>query len=72
MEKKGPMATKRTICRFWQSGACTKGAACGYAHGEDVNPKVQGPLVGVPFTELATRFWTGVEPGGGNLITTLA
>jgi len=31
--------TKRTMCRFWQQGACTRGDRCTFAHGwEDVGP----------------------------------
>eukprot|EP00929_Paragymnodinium_shiwhaense_P047338 TRINITY_DN2400_c0_g1_i1.p1 TRINITY_DN2400_c0_g1~~TRINITY_DN2400_c0_g1_i1.p1 ORF type:complete len:842 (+),score=148.31 TRINITY_DN2400_c0_g1_i1:61-2526(+) len=28
------MGVKRTLCRFWAQGLCTKGDGCGFAHGE--------------------------------------
>lgn len=27
--------TKRTICKFWQEGSCTRGSECTWAHGEE-------------------------------------
>eukprot|EP00971_Amphidinium_carterae_P212534 4217797-Amphidinium_carterae.1 len=26
---------KRTLCKFWQQGSCDRGAACGFAHGDE-------------------------------------
>lgn len=31
----GPNGVKRTICKFWEQGTCTKGGECTWAHGHE-------------------------------------
>ncbi|CAE7702614.1 bioC [Symbiodinium sp. CCMP2592] len=38
------VSSKRTICKFWEQGLCTKGDSCTFAHGEE---EIGAPLVAV-------------------------
>lgn len=38
------VSSKRTICKFWEQGLCTKGDNCTFAHGEE---EIGAPLVAI-------------------------
>ncbi|CAJ1443871.1 unnamed protein product [Effrenium voratum] len=61
----GPNA-KKTICKFWQQGACTKGAACTFAHGRsDLQaPSADNSGLWQGLVERATRAPTLMPQGG--------
>jgi len=50
---------KRTMCRFFLKGDCSKGRQCGYAHGEEDLGK---PIYSAPGGAPPAAFWSGATP----------